>query len=514
MIINNSFPIYYIFITIDKRTGMWYLWTLWEVRNVHKKIIAFLLAALVALLSCTGCGNLTVENVMNVIAPEETPPPGSDITFSGIQEQEIEPLEFFYSDLDGILCPFWAEKDGDALVAELTQLKLVGEDKNASPAEWFQKKNEDGSTEVVFRLKDGVAFSDGHPVTAKDIVFSYYVLLDGEYDGPFKLNTLPIRGLSAYWNGMDMDMYGKYIMMYDQLYNGGRYDQDLQDALDAAKNDARERHVSEANLNRDAKVAAAQKELDEYDYVKAQEIQDAIEAAWKDDASALVKYTIDNYSGSISLRTRYTKEQVLENYGLQVVYTMLDRGYGAFNEEGGFTSGNDLSWDLVTGFPTIEDLFSVMYKTYNGDPEQYWSIEGFGRPDMLSAVENRLVRQWAPEDEYWRGSIDSISGISMQDEKTVSVTLEYCDDTVLGLLMDIYVIPLHFYGSEDLFDMDSGLFGFQPGNLNSVKALDQTSLGAGEFVYREMDVRSVYLDPNPFYWLGKSAVPYVVINKQ
>ncbi len=479
--------------------------------NIKRFLILALAAVLV--LSASGCSRLTVENVLDVIAPTESPVPGSDLVFSGNQEIEIEPMSFTYKDMDGVLCPLWAEKDGDCMVAQLTQLKLTGESGDPGAAEITREKNEDGSTDVVIRLRDGLVFSDGHPLTAKDLVFTYYVLLDGGYDGPSLVNTLPIRGLSSYWNGMDMDMYTKYIVLYDELYNGGKYDSDLQDALEKAKAEARDKGVREANLENDAGVKEAQKALDEYDYIKAQEIQDAIEAAWRDDVAALVEYTINNYSGSISLRTNYTKEEVLGNFGLQVVYTMLDRGFGSFNEEGGFTSTNDLTWDLVSGFPTIEDLFSVMYDAYNGDAAQYWSIEGYGRPDLLAAVENQLVRKWAPEDEYWRGSIDSISGISMPDERTVVVTLEYCDDTVLRLLTDVYIIPLHFYGTEEKFDPEAGMFGYTPGDLNEVRSRNRTSLGAGEFVYRETVIRTVYLDPNPNYWLGETAVPYAVLSK-
>ncbi len=479
-----------------------------------KTKIRVLAAAAGTALLLTGCGRLTVEGVMNVIAPTETPIPGADATFVGEQIETVEPLRLTYQELGGVFCPFWAVTDGDRTVVELTQLSLLAREGQQSPSEILPQSNEDGSTSVTIRLRDGLVFSDETPVTARDLLFTYYVLLDSSYDGPSQLRTLPIRGLSSYWNGMDMDMYSKYIMLYDMTFNQGRYDKDLQEALENARRSARENGVSEEALERDAQVKKAQEALDAYDTERAEEIRSAIEAAWRRDAQAMVDYTMANYSGTIALRTDYTKEDVLANPGLQVMYTMLDRGFGSFTEDGGFAAAGDRRWDLTETFPTAEDLFDVMYAAYNGDPVQYWSIEGYGRGDMLANVENEMVRAWAPEDEYWRGSVDAIEGLEITDSRTVTVTLEYCDESILRILSDVYVAPMHFYGDADMFLPEHDLFGFTRGDLSAVRAHAGESLGAGEYVYRETDVRTVLLDVNPFYWLGQSDVPYVEMTKQ
>ena len=473
--------------------------------------LAVLLAALLLL---SGCGRLTVESVMNVIAPTETPIPGADVTFQGDQVETVEPLRLTYSDMDGLFSPFWAETDGDRTVASLTQLSLLAVEGNPSPSEILVQTNEDGSSTVTIQLREGLTFSDETPITARDLLFTYYVLMDSDYDGPSQVKTLPVRGLSDYWNGMDVDMYSKYITIFDMTYNGGRYDKDLQEALENARRAAKENGISEERLDDDAEVKKAKAALDAYDTERAEEIRSAIEEAWRRDAQALVDYTMANYSGTIALRTDYTKEQVMANPGLQVMYTMLDRGFGSMNEEGGFTSVGDLSWDLAEAFPTVEDLYSVMYAAYNGDAAQYWSIEGYGRGDMIANVENELVQRWAPEDEYWRGSVDNIAGLELLSSRTVKITLEYCDESILKTLTDIWIAPLHFYGDADLFSAENNRFGFTRGDLSAVRAHAGEALGGGEFVYRETDVRTVYLDPNGFYWLGQNEAPYVVLTKQ
>ena len=154
-----------------------------------------------------------------------------------------------------------------------------------------------------------------------------------------------------------------------------------------------------------------------------------------------------------------------------------------------------------------------MFDAYDGDVAQYWSIEGIGRADMLAAVQNSLVREWAPLDDEWRGGIQSVSGMEKVDERTVRITLTRCDDTILKTLTEIPVVPLHVYGDESRFDPENGSFGFTKGDLSSVRANNGKAVGAGEYAYRETDLSTVYLDANENYWLGVSAVPEVILSK-
>ena len=479
-----------------------------------KKSIRAAAAALLIpiLLSLTGCA-LTVDGVMSVIAPSETPVPGSDLVFSDQPEATPEPLQLTYEKMDGVFSPFFASADGDRKVAELTQLSLRAVEGNRAPAEITRTTGSDGLTSVTIRLQKGLLCADGTELTADDLLFTYYVLMAESYAGPYTVNQLPISGLSVYWNGMDSNMYGKYMMIYDEIYNGGKYDADLQKAVEDAKRAAAEKGVSEDNLESDADVAAAQKALDEYDTVRADEIRDAIDDAWRSDAQALVDYTIENYSGTISLRTPYSRDEVLANTGLQVAYTMLDRGFGKFDDAGGFTANSGASWDLSTTYPTVEDLYTETYEAYNGDVAQYWSIEGIGRADMLAAVQNRLVRAWAPQDADWRGGVQTVSGVEKVDDSTVRISLTHCDDAILKSLTEVCIAPLHIYGDVTLFDPDNGSFGFTKGDLSAVRANNGKVVGAGEYAYRETDLRTVYLDANENYWLGVSAVPEVILTK-
>lgn len=481
--------------------------------NIRKPVRAAAAALLIPiLLAFTGC-SLTVDGVMSVIAPTETPVPGSDLVFSDQPEATPEPMQLTYDKLDGVFNPLFAETDGDLKVVELTQLSLRAVEGNRAPAEISRTAGTDGLVSVTIRLQKGLLCADGTELTADDLLFTYYVLMDESYNGPYTVNQLPISGLPLYWNGMDSDMYGKYMMIYDEIYNAGKYDADLQKAVEDAKRAALEKGVSEEKLEYDPGVAAAQKALDEYDTVRADEIRDAIEDAWRSDVQAMVEYTMENYSGTISLRTPYSRDEVLANTGLQVAYTMLDRGFGEFDEAGGFTANSGAHWDLVTSYPLSEDLYNETFDAYNGDAAQYWSIEGFGRPDMLAAVQNRLVRAWAPQDADWRGGVQTVSGVEKVDDRTIRISLTFCDDAILRTLTEIRVAPLHVYGDVSLFDPENGSFGFIKDDLSAVRANNGKAVGAGEYAYRATDLRTVYLDANENYWLGVSDIPEVILTK-
>ena len=179
------------------------------------------------LLTLTGC-SLTVDGVMSVIAPTETPVPGSDLVFSDTPEVTPEPRQIAYEKMDGVFSPFFAETDGDKAVAEMTQLSLRAVEGNRAPAEITRTTGTDGTVSVTIRLEKGLLCADGVELTADDLLFTYYVLMDESYDGPYTINQLPIDGIALYWNGMDSDMYGKYMMIYDEIYNGGKYESDLE----------------------------------------------------------------------------------------------------------------------------------------------------------------------------------------------------------------------------------------------------------------------------------------------
>ena len=59
-------------------------------------------------------------------------------------------------------------------------------------------ENADGTVTYTFVLKNGIKFSDGHPLTMEDVLFNYYVYLDPVYTGSNTLYSTKIVGLNEY----------------------------------------------------------------------------------------------------------------------------------------------------------------------------------------------------------------------------------------------------------------------------------------------------------------------------
>ncbi|MBP1705708.1 MAG: extracellular solute-binding protein [Chloroflexi bacterium] len=63
----------------------------------------------------------------------------------------------------------------------------------------------DGGRRIVFTLRDGLAFSDGTPLTAEDVVRSWLRLLDPQNPGPFATFLLDVEGARDYVSGRNAD---------------------------------------------------------------------------------------------------------------------------------------------------------------------------------------------------------------------------------------------------------------------------------------------------------------------
>ena len=67
--------------------------------------------------------------------------------------------------------------------------------------------SEDGKT-ITFNLRDDVVFSDGTPLTANDVVFTYKVLADPSYSGRYGTLVKDLEGYDAYYAGETEEFTG------------------------------------------------------------------------------------------------------------------------------------------------------------------------------------------------------------------------------------------------------------------------------------------------------------------
>ena len=113
--------------------------------------------------------------------------------------------------LDGLFNPFFSTSAPDGTIVGMTQIGMLssnyvngevevgyGEDQAVVTKDYEIVENDDGTTSYFFVLKNGIKFSDGHPLTMEDVLFNYYVYLDPVYTGSNTLYSTDIVGLAEY----------------------------------------------------------------------------------------------------------------------------------------------------------------------------------------------------------------------------------------------------------------------------------------------------------------------------
>jgi peptide/nickel transport system substrate-binding protein len=125
-----------------------------------------------------------------------------------------------YNEFSQKFSPFYSDTAYDADVAAMTQISLLTTDRQAVSSSTQLKAKQclttvlitctrprgrkmeydeaTDTTKYTARLREDLKFSDGTPVTADDIIFSYYTFLDPSYVGSTTLGSYPIIGLKDY----------------------------------------------------------------------------------------------------------------------------------------------------------------------------------------------------------------------------------------------------------------------------------------------------------------------------
>lgn len=127
---------------------------------------------------------------------------------------------------DGVFNPNYADSAYDVYITKSVFASLLSVTADGKPEadlakEW--KVSEDGTT-YTFTLKDGVKFSDGTPVTAEDIAFTYTTMCDAAYDGQADFITEPaLKGAKEYKAGTATSVEGIKVIDAKTIsftYNG------------------------------------------------------------------------------------------------------------------------------------------------------------------------------------------------------------------------------------------------------------------------------------------------------
>jgi peptide/nickel transport system substrate-binding protein len=445
--------------------------------------------------------------------PQETEEPTEEVTEEpteeevGFPEQPFgenlpteptidTPLVVAYETFSQKFSPFFADMTYDADVAGLTQIVMLttdrvggivhnaieGETREYNGTPYLYKGPADTSVEYdeetdtttyTARLRVGMKFSDGTPVTADDVIFTYYTFLDPSYVGSTTLGSYDIVGLKDYQTQTTSEVYDKYDTLFEAIYAAG----------------------PDFEWSEDVEWTQEQQE----------DLWSRIEAEVVYEAEKIVSYVNQNYRDAYAQDyIGYAPEEIAENEGLQVVLGMVLLGFGSIGEDGTFTTScSEENFDLVDSFPNYETYRDDILACYAWDIQEAFPYTSINGVDVYTNVKSDFVDYWAPLDILMGDKgVPNISGIKKLDDYTVEVTTNGFEAPAVYSILGINVTPLHYYGNVDMYDYENNMFGFEFGDLSKQESLTATPMGAGPYKFVEYDNRVVYFEANENYFRG------------
>ena len=216
-------------------------------------------------------------------------------------------LVIMSEELDGLFNPFYSTTGADSTIVSMTQIGMLtskyvngdvqvafGDNEAVVTKDYMSAYNEaNDTTTYTFVIKNGIKYSDGHPLTIEDVLFNLYVYLDPVYAGSATLYSTKIQGLTA--------------------YRTQREDSDTGSDSDSMLSDqATSRATSRVNelVNLFKSVGKTQTEGKYYATIEMME--NAIKALTENDISSGYKSAVSAKPDSVSLED--WKKQILADY--------------------------------------------------------------------------------------------------------------------------------------------------------------------------------------------------------
>lgn len=344
----------------------------------------------------------------------------------GKYDNEVDSLNLSIQEVDGVFNPFFSTSGTDSSVVGMTQISMLGNDKNGSVTygndepvvvldyedRTTGEKDVDQVTTYNFVLKNNVKFSNGSPLTIKDVLFNLYVYLDPVYTGSSTIYSTDIVGLKEYRTQSASEK--------EQEAFESRFNSDAQQRIDSLV-EASEEVLDEsqgANMSVDdfakklqAKATGARANIVN-DFTRASEL---FEEELNNDYSG----SIDAYEDVVfTSKSGHVNEHVFET---DVEMFLYNEGFITYNKEDDVIEcsySNDYrdarNW-------TKEQAISYAYQTYMpykiDEVVQYWATASNLFDELVMSAKEEYLNKEGSERKY-----KNISGIKFIN-KDSSVTV-------------------------------------------------------------------------------------------
>ena len=393
--------------------------------------------------------------------------------------------------------PFFADTEYDQNVVEMTQLGMMTTDRvggivyNAIEGETINYNGTDytytgpANISVVYdeatdittytvKIREDLKFSDGEPVTADDIIFTYYVYLDPSYAGSTTLNSYDILGLQAYMTQIPEASLGDIIPAFEALTAAGA-----------------DYTVAEGD-------PFTQEQYDAY--------QAGVKDLWMADVQGIVDYVFANYcTPDYAPAIGKTVEEISASEGLKVAFGMAMWGFGSV-EGTTLTTASGKTFDLSSDvLPTVEDYYAETYAAYGGDVNAYLSVESATGTTTDALNTETMAALAAAAGVDMEAGVPNISGIKKLDDYTVEVKVQGFSAPAVYSICGLSITPKHYYG-DGTYDYEANNFGHPFGDLSCVQAKNAVPMGAGAYKFVKYENRVVYYEANEHFYKGAPVI--------
>lgn len=414
----------------------------------------------------------------------KTPRTGSNAT---------NPLVISTGTLDGKFSPFFNTSEYDVDVVDMTQIGLLYYNKDGAPEaginvpsyayDYKQEISANNSTSTyTFILKNGLTFSDGKPITAKDVLFSIYVLSDPLYDGSSTYYTMNIQGMKEYRLQTSADI----LEMVDKIIEAGIKDGDN----------------GEMVINPASGVSAEQQKA----------FWSYFDKAGEKFAQEIIDYVNINYPSYISSYfAPYTDDQVAADPTLQAAFGMVMWGFGELNEDGSFSDSMGNTYDLSKDTVDAKVYWANIFDSYGYDLSD--SGINYEKAGELN-IEDYVQQEYISAEGKVAGGVKNISGITSGkmvcddgvEREYIKVVINGVDPTAIFKL-GVHVTPMHYYTDGYKGQLNEYGVALETKEfMDFLKTKNPKPVGAGPYIFQEYKDNVVTYTANDNFLLGSPKI--------
>ena len=480
----------------------------------------------------------------------------------GTLNPEEDAVVFSTEALDGNFNPFFATSLTDSNIASITQIGMLSTDANGNPLcgedeptvarSYTQKmltgtwnsqtctvdnavETTDGEkadyTQYEFVIKNGIKFSDGEPLTIKDVLFNLYVYLDPAYMGSATIYSTDIVGLNKYrtQNPLATDDSGEasmtsfYVKAEERIQaikdyieeDSGIKDDKIEADIQTVRKLFREEVESDWTAYETANMEDYQ---DEYRFTEAWELfyfNEGIVSVQVDAAGKPKKDEQGKYLTSLDDPTNELAETIAAELTQENINAKKAE-YGCDDELAKNYIIRDYAIDVVYDTYCPADNFDYIPTILD-----WWATGGEAREDFAAEAKSDYYDSLKNNDGTLR--VKTIEGIQPgqktidgKNYDTLTITINKVDPKAIYNFA-FAVTPMHYYSSKELSDAADGVTNFGVSFAdkdffdNELKKPEKNAKPVGAGTYKATDEKGS--DDPAYGWFSRNNWVYFKRNE-